>query len=431
MSDLPTELTTVVAAAAPLTERFAEAGHRLFLVGGVVRDHLLDRRRADADLDATTAARPEEIKAIVAPIAEAVWTQGERFGTIGCQIDGQPWEITTFRAESYDDDSRKPTVAFGDDIADDLARRDFTVNAMAVATDTAELVDPYGGRTDLEASVLRTPLDPEVSFSEDPLRMLRAARFHAGYALAPTPELEASITSLLDRIAIVSIERVRDELQKLLLVDDPGPGLDLLDRTGLLERVVPGLVSIESERPSLDLLARRVAAVDADPAMRWAALLSGGAVTPGDLRALRFAGSLAADTLWFHSAPLATTKSGMRPGGLAAVRRAAAAAPSGRRLEDQLDYARAIRVVNVWPNGPLGAVERELADLREAEPDLDDPTPVLSGQDVCELLEIAPGPDVGRALAWLRDLRFERGPVGADEAGRRLAAWWSIRDLPD
>ena len=170
----------------PIHDRFSAAGHSLYLVGGIVRDDLAGRDRASPDYDLTTDARPDAIKEMLGPIAEALWAQGEKFGTIGVKVGGEIFEITTHRADEYYESSRKPLVAFGDDVRDDLARRDFTVNAMAVDCADGSLVDPFGGAADLAAGVLRTPLSPDVSFSDDPLRMLRAARFIATFAFRPT-----------------------------------------------------------------------------------------------------------------------------------------------------------------------------------------------------------------------------------------------------
>ncbi|HVN52557.1 MAG TPA: CCA tRNA nucleotidyltransferase, partial [Acidimicrobiales bacterium] len=254
-----------------MAKRFAAAGHRAYLVGGIVRDLLLGRELADAvDIDLTTDARPEETKAIVSGWADHVWTQGERFGTIGVARSGRTFEITTHRAEAYVPDSRKPTVAFADAIDVDLSRRDFTVNAMALrlgagADDEPELIDPFGGAADLAAHVLRTPRSPAESFDDDPLRMLRAARFVAGYALVPDPAVVAAIRDMVDRLSIVSAERIRDELDKLLVVDDPSAGLWLLVDTGLVEHVVPELAAMRLEQDPIhrhkDVLAHTVAVV--------------------------------------------------------------------------------------------------------------------------------------------------------------------------
>ncbi|MCY4495364.1 MAG: hypothetical protein OXB92_16080, partial [Acidimicrobiaceae bacterium] len=263
------ELEAVVERAGPVAQRFESAGFRFFLVGGVVRDCFLGRSNLGQDLDATTDARPDHIRALVADLADSVWLQGERFGTVGCVIAGQSYEITTHRAESYEPGSRRPTGVFGDDVSEDLARRDFTVNAMAIDMADHSLVDPFGGRADLDAGVLRTPLAPEVSLSEDPLRMLRAARFAAGLGLSVAPELLEAMAAEAGRLEIVSVERVRDELQKLLMLDDPGAGLRLIDETGL-GRLVPVVGAVGSWESA----ARRVRAVRQDPAMRWAAMLS-------------------------------------------------------------------------------------------------------------------------------------------------------------
>ncbi len=209
----------------PLAERFDEAGHRLYLVGGIVRDLVLGRPLS-GDIDLTTDARPERTAALVRDWADAVWDQGARFGTIGVKAGGSTFEITTHRAEAYHPDSRKPDVSFADEVEADLSRRDFTVNAMALRVtgrdgEEPELIDPFGGVGDLAAGVLRTPLHPEESFTDDPLRMLRAARFVAGYGLAPEPALVTAVSDLVGRLEIVTAERVRDELSKLLVVRGP------------------------------------------------------------------------------------------------------------------------------------------------------------------------------------------------------------------
>ena len=425
MGELPPGFDAVVEAARPLTERFAAAGHRLYFVGGVVRDHLLERTRRENDLDATTDARPPEIKALVADIAEAVWTQGERFGTIGCTVGGQVYEITTHRAEAYDADSRKPVVTFGDRIDDDLARRDFTVNAMAVDLADGTLVDPFGGRADLAAGVLRTPLDPEISFSEDPLRMLRAARFHAGYGLTPAPSLTDAIVALLDRMEIVSVERIRDELQKLLLLDDSADGFGLLAQTGLLARVLPSLADLTVD--AARTRGRAAAAVAVDPAARWAALLAPDGVAASELRALKFSGALTRDVIWFASAYEWATDPAARSADAGRIRRDAALVPGDRRLDELLDWVGARRAVEGLPIDDLERYRAALDDLRRREPDLAEPTPLLDGEQVCALLGIAPGPEVGTAMTWLRELRLEEGPVDPEVAAERLAAWWSTR----
>ncbi|MEZ5246829.1 MAG: CCA tRNA nucleotidyltransferase [Acidimicrobiales bacterium] len=425
MSELPPGLDAVIERAGPLTRRFVDAGHRLYFVGGVVRDHLLERSRSENDLDATTDARPPRIKALVADVAEAVWTQGERFGTIGCTVDGQVYEITTHRAESYEHDSRKPTVVFGDRIDDDLARRDFTVNAMAVDLADGTLVDPHGGRADLAAGVLRTPLDPEVSFSEDPLRMLRAARFHAGYDLTPTPELTAAITTLLDRMEIVSVERIRDELQKLLLLDDPGPGFRLLAETGLLARVLPTLGELSPAEA--EDRGHCAGAVRADAAARWAALLAPEGITASVPGSLRFSGALTRDVIWFASGGDWVSDPGGRPPEPPRIRRDAAMVPSERALGELLDWVAALRTTRGLPSDDIERYREAHRALLADEPDLADPAPLLTGEAVCAVLGIEPGREVGVAMTWLRELRLDEGPVDAPTAVRRLQAWWPNR----
>lgn len=427
MSDeeLPPGLVAAIEAAAPLAARFLDAGHRIYFVGGVVRDELLGRERAAQDLDATTDARPERIKAIVRALADSVWSQGERFGTIGCTIGERTYEITTHRADAYDPDSRKPAVSFGDSIDDDLARRDFTVNAMAVDLHTGELIDPHGGRVDLSTATLRTPLAPEISFSEDPLRMLRAARFHAGYSLVPDPAITSAMTAMVDRMEIVSAERIRDEIQKLIGLERPGPGLRLLAETGLLARVIPRLAGLDAD--AVERLADGVGSVPSDPAMRWAALLAPTGIDPGDLRALRFSGPLTRDVVWFGSAHDWARTPGSRSSEAPALRRDAALTPRGRHLSELHDWVAGLRDAAGLPTEDLDDHRAALGALSIAEPDLADPEPILDGDDVCALLGIEPGPQVGEALRWLRDLRIEEGPIPAEEAAARLAAWWPSR----
>ena len=263
---IPERARPILEETRPLAERFAAAGRRLYLVGGIVRDLLLDRDLDRPDLDFTTDARPEETRAIAGPLAEAIWDQGERFGTIGVQHGGRTWEITTHRAEAYDPASRKPSVTFGDRVEDDLARRDFTVNAMALTLPDAVLVDPYDGVADLLVHHrLRTPLTPEESFGDDPLRMMRAARFIAGYGLKPDPALVEAAATMATRLEVVSAERIRDELHKLLAVDDPAAGLWFLHDTGLFEHFLPEIPALRLEQDPIhrhkDVLTHTIAVV--------------------------------------------------------------------------------------------------------------------------------------------------------------------------
>ncbi|HUD17881.1 MAG TPA: CCA tRNA nucleotidyltransferase, partial [Acidimicrobiales bacterium] len=281
---LPERLQPLVQATAELSDRFRSAGHSLYLVGGSVRDAIVADPGAalddgERDLDFTTDARPDAIEAVVSGWADSVWTQGKRFGTIGFLRRGQKYEVTTHRAEVYRPDSRKPDVAFGDTVEGDLARRDFTVNAMALQLPELELIDPFDGLADLSAHRLRTPLDPDVSFADDPLRMLRAARFVAKLDLEPAPELVEAVRTGHHRLSIVSAERIRDELDKIVMVPLPSVALWFVVRTGLADEFLPELPGLALEQDPIhrhkDVLAHTLAVVDktsADRVLRLAAL---------------------------------------------------------------------------------------------------------------------------------------------------------------
>ena len=285
---IPERLRPLLDETAPLAERFTAAGWKLYLVGGSVRDAILGRS-VSTDLDFTTDARPDDIEAVVRGWADAVWDQGRRFGTIGLKKGGRTYEITTHRAEAYVPDSRKPEVAYADAVEVDLSRRDFTVNAMALSLSAApgrsgpadaELIDPFGGIADLAASRLRTPLSPTESFTDDPLRMLRAARFISGYDLVPDDDLVRAVKSLRHRLEIVSAERIRDELDRLLVVDSPSAGLRFLVDTGLAEEFLPELPALALQQDPVhrhkDVLAHTIAVVERtgpDKILRLAALL--------------------------------------------------------------------------------------------------------------------------------------------------------------
>ena len=409
-------LTAALEASRPIHDAFAAAGHRLFLVGGIVRDDLADRARTDADYDLTTDARPDVIKALVTPFADAVWAQGERFGTIGAKVAGRDFEITTHRADEYDPASRKPVVAFGDNVDDDLARRDFTVNAMAVDCADGVLVDPFGGADDLAAGVLRTPLSPDVSFSDDPLRMLRAARFIATFGFSAVPELDAAVREMGDRMAIVSVERVRDELTKMLLLPDPAPGFAFLVETGLLPHVLPALAAADVDVVGA---AGRASRADAEPAARWASLLLDLSAVErlGELARLKPSGDLSAAVAWLGSADrwLDATYPSDRP----SLRRAAASTPTDESLEGLLSFLAAVRSPD-HASGDLAAARAELSALRAVEPDLDSPDLPIDGLAIAAILGVEPGPAVGQAVARLREHRFDHGPFDADAAAALL-----------
>ena len=437
-----------------LSRLLADAGHRAYLVGGAVRDAFLDRVPPQPDYDITTDARPEVIERVVKGWADAVWLQGERFGTVGAQKGEDRFEITTFRAEIYRTDSRKPEVTFSDDIETDLSRRDFTINAIAIALDEPELVDPAGGLDDLAARRLRTPLSPEVSFGDDPLRMLRAARFVATLGFEPDPELVRAIEQMRDRLQIISAERIRDELSKLLVADDPSPGLWLISRTRLADEFLPELNSMELEQDPIhthkDVLAHSIAVVaKTSPRLklRLAALLHdvgkpgtrgygpqgvtfhyhdvvGARMARQRLLALRYPNDVVEDVaklvelhLRFHTYRMGWTDS--------AVRRYVRDA--GPLLDDLNELTRSdCTTRNAKKAAALGRrmdqlVER-IAELREQE-ELAKLRPALDGDEIMRVLGVPPGRIVGEAKAFLMEIRLDEGEIPVEEARERLLEW--------
>jgi poly(A) polymerase len=460
---IPERLRPILDEVRPLARRFDEAGHRIYLVGGIVRDLVLGRP-LKTDIDLTTDARPERTTELVRGWADAVWDQGARFGTVGLKKGDTLFEVTTHRAEAYSPDSRKPDVSFADEVESDLSRRDFTVNAMALrvtgaADEAPELIDPFGGVADLAASVLRTPLAPEVSFSDDPLRMLRAARFVAGYGLVPDDGLRAAVGELVGRLEIVSAERVRDELCKLLVVDDPSPGLWFLVDTGIADVVLPELPAMRVEQDPIhrhkDVLAHTIAVVaKTRPSLivRMAALLHdigkpktrsigpkgvsfhhhevvGARMARDRLRALRFPNDQVDDIsqlvylhLRFHGYSDDVWSD-------SAVRRYVRDA--GPLLDDLNELTRCDCTTRNERKARLladrmDALEARIAELRERE-ELEAIRPDLDGQAVMAHLGIPPGPDVGAALAMLLEVRLDEGPLDEQDAYRRLDDWWAAR----
>jgi len=459
---IPARLQPVLDEVRPLAEAFVAAGHRLYLVGGIVRDQLLGRELADGvDIDLTTDATPPQIKAVVAPLADAVWTQGERFGTIGVKVGEREFEITTHRAESYGPDSRKPEVAFGTDITDDLSRRDFTVNAMALSLPDPELVDPFGGVEDLAAMRLRTPLQPEVSFTDDPLRMLRAARFIAGYGLQPDADLVAAVRANAHRLEIVSAERIRDELDKLLVVPDPSAGLWFVVDTGLADLFLPELAAMRLEQDPIhhhkDVLAHTIAVTaktQPERIVRLAALLHdvgkpktrsigdggvtfhhhevvGARIARDRMQALKYSSDdievvrkLVYLHLRFHTYKMGWTD--------AAVRRFVRDA--GDELDRLIELTRCDCTTRNQRKAAMLArrmdeLEERIAALREQEA-LDAIRPDLDGRQVMDHLGIGPGRHVGDALDHLLEIRLEEGPMSEAAAYDRLDAWWAERSSP-
>jgi poly(A) polymerase len=441
-----------------LGRRFAQHGHQLYLVGGTVRDALLERSSPDVDL--TTDASPDQILAVVRGWSDRVWLQGVRFGTVGVRKGDFRLEITTFRSDVYQQDSRKPEVTFGRSIDEDLARRDFTVNAMAMRLPDGGFVDPHGGLADLAARRLRTPSSPASSFEDDPLRMLRAARFASQLELVPTPETLAAIAGHRGRLAIVSRERIRDELEKLLRGRAPGKGLWLVVDTGLADEFLPELPAMALEQDPVhrhkDVLRHTIAVVerataydadDPDLTLRMAALLHdigkprtrrvgpegvsfhlhevvGAKMAERRLTELRFPSQLVADVrtlvllhLRFHTYRLGWSDSAVR-------RYVRDAGP----LLDRLNFlVRAdCTTRNVFKARQLAAYSDELEERiarLEAEEELARIRPPLDGRQIMALLGIPPGPLVGRAREYLLEQRLDRGPMSEEEGAEALRAW--------
>ncbi len=469
---IPERFAPVLDAVGPLAEAFAAAGHRLYLVGGVVRDLLLGDAEP-SDFDFTTDALPDEILGVLDGFSgvEAVWTQGKRFGTIGSRIrvgSGDhrrvvDHEITTHRAEAYAPDSRKPDVVFSTDIEADLSRRDFTVNAMALSLPDAALVDPFGGTADLAAKVLRTPLSPEESFGDDPLRMLRAARFLTRYELTPDPALVHAVEMMGERLSIVSAERIRDELCRLVVLDDPSPGLWFLADTGLAQQFLPELTAMSLEQDPIhrhkDVLAHTIAVVantSPDLVLRLAALFHdigkpatreigpkgvsfhhhevvGARMTRRRMKELKFSNELVADVSQLVFLHLRFHGYGDEVWTDAAVRRyvrdAGELLPRLNELT-RCDCTTRNRRKAEMLSRRMDALEARIASLQEQE-ELDAIRPDLDGQAVMALLSIPPGRAVGEALTFLLEARMEEGPLGVEEAERRLLAWWAERGGPD
>jgi poly(A) polymerase len=446
------ELIDVPPVATELGARFERAGHQLFLVGGAVRDAVLGR--AGTELDFATDARPQEVISLLQAWADARYLVGIRFGTVGARKGDHLLEITTFREEVYAEDSRHPEVTYAKDVETDLARRDFTINAMAVRLPDGEFVDPHRGLYDLAHRRLRTPLEPQVAFADDPLRMLRAARFVSTLGMAPVPEVVDAIREMRERLRIVSAERTRDELSKLLLGERADAGLQLVVETGLAEMFLPELPGLRLEQDPVhrhkDVLRHTLAVVkrcEPDLTLRLAALLHdvgkpdtrqitpegvqfhhhevvGARKAEERLRALRFPEKLVHDVrtlvemhLRFHTYRLGWTDGALR-----------------RYVRDAgplLDKLNQLTRADCTTQNPKKArmlaelqddLEQRIARLAEEE-NLQAIKPPLDGNQVMEHLRIPPGPTVGEALDFLLQVRMDRGPIPEDEAYRLLEEW--------
>jgi poly(A) polymerase len=471
----PGELVPIPPVAARLGEVFAAAGHQLYLVGGPVRDALMGR--PVNDLDFTTDAHPERVLELVSPLASGTWTTGIEFGTIGAQIGGQPCEITTFRADSYDRVSRNPVVAFGADITEDLRRRDFTMNAMALSVADRGFVDPYGGLADLARGVLRTPATPEESFGDDPLRMLRAARFVSQLGVTPAEPLIEAIRQSSGELARITAERVQAELNKLIAGKHPRRGLEVLVDTGLADVVLPELPALrmaaDEHGQHKDVYAHTLQVLDqaieleqrepgAEPdlVLRWAALLHdigkpdtrrfadgpGGAklvtfhhhevvgarLTKARLKALKFPKDQTEDIARLVFLHLRFYGYGRGEWTDSAVRRYVAdAGPLLDRLHKLVrsDTTTRNKRKAAMLAATYDALEERIARLREQE-ELDAIRPDLNGTEIMAILGLEPGPLVGKAYKHLLELRMEHGPLTHEQAVQALRAWHAGQQDP-
>jgi poly(A) polymerase len=450
-----------------LGSAFDAAGHDLYLVGGSVRDALLGR--LSPDLDFTTDARPDQVQQILRRWADNLWDTGIEFGTVGVGKDDRRLEITTFRADTYDQVSRNPEVRFGDRLEDDLVRRDFTVNAMAVRITSAgpgEFLDPLGGLAALRERVLDTPAAPEVSFGDDPLRMLRAARFVSQLGFTVAPRVRTAIEEMAPQLQRISVERVAAELDKMLLGKDAVAGIDLLVQTGMGEVVLPEVGGMQMAidehhqhkdvyQHSLTVLRQAMALEDDGPdlVLRWAALLHdigkpatrrheanggvsfhhhevvGAKMTRKRLRALKYSKQMIEDVANLVYLHLRFHGYGDGKWTDSAVRRYVTdAGPLLPRLHKLVradcttrNKRRAARL-----QASYDRLEARIAELA-AQEDLARVRPDLDGNQIMELLDIPAGPQVGEAWNFLKELRLERGPLSTDEATEELLAWWRSR----
>ncbi len=456
----PADLISVPAEAERLGSAFAAAGHELHIVGGTVRDALMGR--PDADLDFTTDARPEEVLALVEPLAVATWTTGIDFGTVGVQVGARRCEITTFRADRYDRISRNPAVAYGTSLVDDLRRRDFTMNAMALSVaGERRFADPFGGLGDLARGVLRTPGTPEESFADDPLRMLRAARFVSALGVSVDPVVQQAMTAMSGELARITAERVQAELSKLLLGARPRVALELLVDTGLADVVLPELPALrmaaDEHGQHKDVYAHTLQVLDQaidlesspDLVLRWAAVLHdigkpatrrfeadgrvtfhhheavGARMARARLRELKYSKDLVDDVAQLVFLHLRFYGYGRGEWTDSAVRRYVVdAGPLLDRLHKLVrsDCTTRNQRKAAALSSAYDALEERIALLREKE-ELDSIRPDLDGNEIMAVLGIAPGPTVGRAYQHLLALRMEHGPLGHDRAVEELKKW--------
>ena len=450
-----------------LGKRFGDAGFELSLVGGPVRDAFLGRKAPD--LDFTTDATPDEILNILKPFVDSHWDIGREFGTIGAKVGEDQIEITTYRADKYEPESRKPEVAFGSDLNEDLFRRDFTINSMALRLPSNTFVDPFNGLQDLLAGVIRTPGKPEDSFSDDPLRMMRAARFASQLGFEIEPATFDAMVSMSSRIEIISAERVREEIVKLMLGANPRKGLTALVDSGLAELVLPELPALKLEvdehhhhkdvfEHTLTVVEQAIGyekdyGLEGNFVLRFAALLHdcgkpktrklepGGGVTfhqhdlvgsriaKKRMQALKFDNETMRAVGRLIELHLRFFGYGDQAWSDSAVRRYV------RDAEDLLLPLHALTRADVTTRNQRKAerlsfayddLENRIAELREQE-ELDSLRPDLSGEEIMEILGLKPSREVGEARDFLMELRLEEGSIGPEAAKERLLAWWSSR----
>ncbi|HEX4016782.1 MAG TPA: CCA tRNA nucleotidyltransferase [Frankiaceae bacterium] len=455
-------LLTVPKAADDLGAVFAAAGHELYLVGGSVRDALLGKEAPD--LDFATDARPEQVQELVRDWADSTWDVGIAFGTVGLQRRGVRFEITTYRSEAYDRTSRNPEVSYGDSLDDDLSRRDFTINAMAVSVPQHVFVDNFGGVADLGAKVLRTPGSPEASFDDDPLRILRAARFVAALGVRPDPAVVEAMRSRAGRLTIVAVERIRDEFSKLVMTDDPGTGLSLMVDTGIADIVIPELpalrMEIDEHHQHKDVYVHTLTVLDnvraledrlggPDLVTRMAALLHdigkpltrktprpgavtfhhhevvGASMTRKRLTALRYPKLFIDEVSKLVELHLRFHGFGRGEWSDAAVRRYATdAGPLLDRLHVLVrsDCTTRNKRKAASLSHSYDVLEQRIAVLREQE-ELDRIRPDIDGNEIVRILGIPPGPVIGKAYNYLLELRMNEGPLYPEEARKRLLEW--------
>ncbi len=458
--------TSVPNLALELGSRFKDAGFELSLVGGWVRDAVMGR--GQADLDFTTNALPDQIIEVVKGWADGVWDVGIRFGTVGVIRDGQNLEITTYRAEQYEADSRKPSVNFGDSLDDDLARRDFTINSIALSLPDSTIHDPFGGISDIAAGIIRTPGAAADSFSDDPLRMMRAARFAAQLNFKVAEDVVEAMTNMAQRIEIISAERVRDELSKLLLAPNPRVGLQLLVDTGIAEIILPELPKLKLEldehhrhkdvfEHSLIVLEQAIAleqthqpTSEPDLILRLAALLhdigkpktrrfeDGGGVSfhhhevvgaklaKKRMTALRYSNEEIDSVYRLIELHLRFHGYGSGEWTDSAVRRYV------RDADEQIFRLHKLTRADCTTRNKRKAdnlartydsLEARISEL-QAQEELKAIRPALDGQQIMQLLEIKPGPIVGKAYNYLLELRLDKGPMSEAEATEELLNWW-------